>query len=361
MKYAVAVFLLAVSFMPLVTHAALGDVTIIHGTVERIASSERREVPGTTLMETVQSLMVELEDGRTVTVNNDRIVVEVGSRVYVAQYESVDGYIYTLHDADRGFAMGLALFLFAAAIIGVGGWIGVRALVSLGLSLGVILYILAPLLISGYPPALTSLACAALMLGVVMLVTHGPTRMTLAAYLASLAAVTVAVFLGDAFVSFAHLSGFADDASSILNISTGSALQMEGLLLGALIIGALGIVDDLAVTQVAAIGELKSANPGLTNTELYARAMRIGREHLGAVVNTLVLAYVGASLPLLLLFALSTENTALLLNSEVIAVEVVRAAVGSVALALVVPVATILALWAIRGRTPGHAPHTHTH
>jgi uncharacterized membrane protein len=154
--------------------------------------------------------------------------------------------------------------------------------------------------------------------------------------------IIIAIFLGEFFVSFAQLTGFADDTTTILNLTTGGTLNMHGLLLSAMIIGILGIVDDLAVTQVASVAELHRANSALSRKELYKRAMRIGREHFGAVVNTLFLAYAGAALPLLLLFALSPSSPWMLVNSEIIAIEIVRASVGGVALALVLPIATFL-------------------
>lgn len=253
-----------------------------------------------------------------------------------------------------------AVLLFALVTVAVGGMIGFRALMSLVLTIALILYGLVPLLASGYPPVLISLIGAACILGVAMAVTHGVTRTTLAAFSGALLTVLIAIGLAEFFVYAAHLSGFADDAATMVTFALDVELNMQGLLLGALIIGALGIVDDLAVTQVATVGELRRS--GVRGTKaLYAGAMRVGREHLGAVVNTLVLAYAGASLPLLILFTHSPASVSFLLNSEVIAVEIVRAAIGGVALALVIPVATYLAILANVPPEKEGSGHHHVH
>lgn len=327
---------------PLYTYA-IADTPLIHATVVEVRSERTEEIPGTRGSAVVQDLVVELETGDSVPVFNDRVPLAVGDRIYVMPTELVDGPVYTVHDVDRTRVLLVAVLLFAVVTIVVGRWVGARALVSLAVSLGLILYVLIPLLSSGYPPVVVSAVGAALILGVAMALTHGVGRMLYAAYGGALIAVLIAIGLGEVFVYAAHLSGFADSAATTVSLTLGSAVNMQGLLLGALIIGVLGIVDDLAVTQVATVAELRST--GMNDAkELYTRAMHVGREHLGAVVNTLILAYAGASLPLLILFSYAPAPTLLLINSEVIAVEIIRAAVGGVALASVIPVATYLGI-----------------
>lgn len=351
---------LVLFFAPVLTAWAIADTPLLHGVVVEIVDERTEVIPGTDTAAVLQDMLVLLESGDRVSVFNDRTPLSVGDALYVFPTELIDGPVYTVHDVDRTSVLYLAVILFGVATVIVGRWVGARALVSLCVSLGLILYILIPLLSSGYPPVLVSALGAALILGFAMALTHGVGRTTLAAYAAALVAVLCAIGLGEFFVYAAHLSGFADSSAGSVSVALGSAINMQGLLLGALIIGVLGIVDDLAVTQVVTVAELRSA--GTTGPkELYTRAMHVGREHLGAVVNTLVLAYAGASLPLLILFSYAPAPTMLLINSEVIAVEIIRAAVGGVALAVVIPVATYLGILAGGKTSSTPAGHGHTH
>jgi uncharacterized membrane protein len=193
-----------------------------------------------------------------------------------------------------------------------------------------------------------------------MVTTHGFSWKTGAAFVASMGSVLLAIFASSFFVSAARFAGFASDESVILNLSTGGALNMEGLLLGAMIVGVLGIIDDLTVTQVSAVHALHHANPLQSARALYRGAMKIGRDHLGAVVNTLVLAYAGSSLPLLLLFSLSPSSPVSLLNSDIMAIEIVRAAVGGIALAVSIPIATFLGVVIRKKMAPSSVSH-HEH
>ncbi len=120
-------------------------------------------------------------------------------------------------------------------------------------------------------------------------------------------------------------------------------LDLSGLLLGAIIIGILGILDDISITQSATVRELYNANPNLSVKDVYNRAFSVGKEHMVSLVNTLTLAYAGAALPLLLLFSQSEEDIFLLINKEIFATEITRTLIGSIGLILAVPITTILA------------------
>lgn len=327
------------------THAHAAEY-IVPATVLEVRSERVEMLPGMQSTERVQELEATLSDGARVSITNDRIPLSVGDRFYALVSEDPAGRVVTVHDVDRIPVLIVAVVLFALATIAVGAFIGLRALISLAISIAFILYGLVPLLGSGYPPLLVCGLGAAVILALAMLVTHGVHSSVLAAYIAAIGAVLVAIGLGEVFVTAAHLTGYSDSAAAMVSVTI-DGINMQGLLLGAIIIGVLGIVDDLAITQVATVAELSAS--GVTSArELYSRAMHVGREHLGAVVNTLVLAYAGASLPLLMLFAYAPAPTLSLVNSEVIALEIVRAAIGGVALALVIPLATILAVYAQR-------------
>ena len=174
----------------------------------------------------------------------------------------------------------------------------------------------------------------------------------------------IAVFITSIFAIFSvqltDLSGFAADEAVYLNFNTQGSLDFTALLIGAIIIGVLGVLDDIAVTQAAVVTELFNSNKEMSRKEVYKRAIRIGREHVGALVNTLVLAYTGAALPLLLYFYTSPLGITEAINSELFATEIVRTIVGSIGLILAVPIVTLLAVFYLKDYKPKH-PHSHTH
>ncbi len=147
-----------------------------------------------------------------------------------------------------------------------------------------------------------------------------------------------------------RLTGFSSDASVYLNFATKGQLDLAGLLLGGIIIGILGVLDDISITQASVVQELKAANPKFDFNELYTRASRVGKYHLGSIVNTLALAYVGVSLPLILLYSNSETSISLILNQEVVASELLRIIVGSIGLILAVPATTAVAAWYFQSR-----------
>ncbi len=156
------------------------------------------------------------------------------------------------------------------------------------------------------------------------------------------------------------MTGYGNDASVYLNFATRGELDLAGLLLGSIIIGVLGVLDDISITQASVVRELRAANKSLSASELYRRAVRVGRDHVGSLVNTLALAYVGAALPLVLLFSTSSAPLYFTLNQEVVAAELARILVGSIGLILTVPITTLIAAWWFGGREVVDS-HEHGH
>ncbi len=309
-----------------------------------------REIPGTDTKAPVQRLTAEILEGERigerVTFENDFTQLEVGDAFFMNYLVTVDGAeIYSVREPDRRWVLVLLSILFAGALIVVARGTGFRAILALAGSLILIGGGLLPLLLQGFNPLLTSIAFSLIILGTAMGITHGISRMTLLAFAGSALTVVVAAGLGALAVSLSRISGFIADESVFVNFSTSGALDFSGLFLGAVLIGALGVLDDVAITQASAVEELWGVSRGEINRhDLYRRAMRIGRAHIGAMVNTLALAYVGSSLPLLLLFSLSEMPTTFILNQEVFAAEIIRTTVGSIALVLTVPITTFIAL-----------------
>jgi uncharacterized membrane protein len=269
---------------------------------------------------------------------------EVGDEVVVTAFTGEAGGFAVVSEPWRIPLLGLLTGLFAAAVVVVGGWRGARALVALALTLAVVVKVVVPLLIAGWDPVLLAVSVAACVTIATFGITEGLNRVTVAAVFGTMAALALTAVLAaffNAAASFTALQG--NEEVSFLVQLIGERANLQGILLAATVFGALGVLDDVTVTQAATVSELHAADPGTPRRVVVARAMRVGRSHIAATVNTLVLAYLGAGLPLFLLFALSGEGPLLVLNGELLAVEVIRALVGSIGIVAAVPLTTVVA------------------
>ena len=246
-------------------------------------------------------------------------------------------------DFDRSRAVYTLVAVFALAVLLLSRWRGVASLASLALSLLLVIWFVLPNLLGGTPPLLVAVVAAAAIMIVSLYLGHGFNAMTSAALVGTLLALVLTGILGVLVTAASQFTGFSDDSTKYLAALQGE-INYEGLVLAALVIGSLGVLDDVTVTQAAAVWELKAADPTAPRRELFAAAMRIGRAHVAAAVNTLVLAYVSAMLPLLLfLMLISTSfNDALL--SDGVAQEVARGLVGSLGIIAAVPITTLVAV-----------------
>jgi uncharacterized membrane protein len=259
---------------------------------------------------------------------------------------------YQLRDFQRGFPLALLAALFAAAVIALGRWRGFAALTALGLSFLVIVFFILPAVLAGENPLLVAIAGAGLIMFIALYLTHGLSARTSVAVLGTMISLALIGGISAIFSVAAKLTGLDED-TSVLIAALGHGIDARGLLLAGVVIGALGVLDDVTVTQTSAVWELRRANPALTARELYGAALRIGRDHVGSAVNTLVMAYAGAALPVLLLSSLSGVGLAPILGAQDIAQEIVRTLAGSIGIIAAVPVTTMLAaLIAIREKAP---------
>ncbi|OGF27186.1 hypothetical protein A2477_02790 [Candidatus Falkowbacteria bacterium RIFOXYC2_FULL_47_12] len=237
-------------------------------------------------------------------------------------------------------------FLFALIVIAVGGLKGLRALIVLLLTFLIILKFIIPKILSGSDPLLISIIGSFFILILAVYITEGFKRTSTIAVFAILISLVITGLLSVWFSAIAKLTGFASEEAMYLVGLAGGNINIKGLLLAGIIIGTLGVLDDVIISQVALVKELKASNPGLTKNQIYHQAMRVGISHLSSMVNTLFLAYAGASLPLLILFSVKqppflTFNQ--IIDNEMIATEIVRTFTGSIGLVLAVPIATFLA------------------
>jgi len=360
MRQIVLLFCVIVVFVPFGSVLAQSaSSTIVAGEVVSAGKVETQELSGLGVTEDVQMIHVEILNNAgttdTVLVENDRGPLSVGDRVFLRQNSERKNVEYSVEEIDRRGAVYVALAIFILAVIALGGWQGVRSLVSLGFSIGAVVFLLLPFLLSGISPVLVSVGITAVVLAVAIFVTHGFNRNSVIAFSGTVVAVCIAGVLSLLAVWSAHLTGLGVDDAVFLNVVVEGAIDPRGLLLAGILIGMIGVLDDISITQVAVVSELRHANPLLSIREIYRRAMRVGREHVGALVNTLVLAYVGASLPLLLLLYNADAPLALVLSQEIFVTEIVRAIIGSIGLILAVPLTTFIAsLYATGGTGHGH-------
>jgi uncharacterized membrane protein len=356
MKYLVCVFAaLAVAFPALAQEVHQDLQGIYRAKVLEVQATSTVTIPGTEVENPVQTIQVQILDGdregEWVTFDNDYIQLEEGDVFYMDYMRTFEGQeFYLVREKDRTGALGILVALFIAVILAFGGWQGLRSLVSLGGSLLIIVYLLVPALAEGYSPIPISILIAALVLFCAIFFTHGFNMRSVIAFGGTMIAVCLTGLLAHFSIHVTDLTGFASEESVYLNFGTDGQLDFVGLLLAAIIIGALGVLDDIAVTQVAVVRELLSAGQKLAKQEVFVKAIRVGKEHVGALVNTLMLAYTGAALPLLLWFSLSESDALSILNREIFATELVRALVGSIGLVLTVPITTFLAVWILYGR-----------
>jgi uncharacterized membrane protein len=249
---------------------------------------------------------------------------------------------YSLADFERRKPMLLLAILFAALVILFGRLRGALSLVGLGLSLAVILVFVVPAIHDGEEPLLVAVVGSFAVMLVTITLAHGTGPKSLAAILGTGASLLLTVGLAVLFTDLTHLTGFAGEESFFLQASQ-SDLSLEGLLLAGMVIGALGVLDDVTISQASTVLALRGANPAMGFRELFGRALRVGQDHVSATVNTLVLAYVGASLPVLLIFSSGELPFLDAVNVELVAKEIVATLVGSIGLIAAVPITTALA------------------
>ncbi len=286
-------------------------------------------------------------------IRSDDYLLSPGDKVIVSISTTPDNVVnaYFVDFVRTGPILWLTI-IFAAAILAISAWKGLRALLSLAFSLFIIIAYIIPHILAGEDPLQVSIIGSAILLGVTLYLTYGWTLKTHAAVVSMILVLVLTGLLSLIFVLFTRLNGMGDENVMFLMQSMTTPINLRGLLLGGMIIGALGVLDDLVTTQAAAVFELHHANPNFGFRSLYKSAMRIGQDHVAATVNTLVLAYAGASLPMFLMFSLARGDYGYLINFSFIAEEVVRTLVGSLGLIAAVPLTTAIAiLFALRAES----------
>lgn len=264
----------------------------------------------------------------------------LGQKVIIGYEPSTDFYFYA--DADRRTPLAWLTALFAVIVIALGRRRGVLALVGMAGTMAVLLAFMAPSILDGNDPLLVSVVAASGIAFVSLYLVHGFNPITTVALAGTLSSLGLTLGLSWVFFEWAAFTGLASEEGLVLPLIAGG-LDVASLILGGAVIGALGALDDITVTQAALVAELRYRNPGLSVYQLVSSGIRVGREHIASTVNTLLLAYAGAAIPLLMLFVVSDQSLVMVANSELVAVVIVRTLCGSIGLVAAVPITTILA------------------
>ncbi|HEX2698546.1 MAG TPA: YibE/F family protein [Anaerolineales bacterium] len=269
---------------------------------------------------------------------------EPGDKIYVIIDQMPDNTVQAYYvDYVRSKPLAILLGAFILAILIMGRWKGLGSLIALAISMIMIAGYVVPHILTGEDPVKVSLIGSVILLGLTLYLTYGWNLKTHASVLSMMLSLLLTGMLSLLFVSLTRLTGYGDENALYLMQASSIQIDPRGLLLGGMIIGALGVLDDLVTSQSAAVIEIYDANPSLGFRKTFQKAMRIGQDHVAATVNTLVLAYTGAALPLLLIFTLGNGSYSYFFNSEFLAEEIVRTLVGSLGLIAAVPISTLVA------------------
>lgn len=288
-------------------------------------------------------------------------VFKVGDVVEIARVPDDNGdHTYEVIEWVRRPVLGWLLGLFILATLVVARLKGLRAILATGLSLAIVTLYIVPQILAGSSPILVALVGAGGILILAIFFVHGVNWSTTAALFGTLATVGLTLLLGQLFINVAHLTGFGSEEALYFNIAA-EQINLQGLTLAGLLIGSLGALTDTSMVQASLVRELSHVNPRLGIRELYKRGMGVGRDHIGSLVNTLVFAYAGASLPLLLLLIVNDFSLAHALNMELIATQIVHTFVGSIGLVWAVPLTTFMAAALFRGDKLAMQQGEHAH
>ena len=359
------VFLLSLSiFLAILSKPVLAQTSssdqFYQAEVKQVLESGQRNIEG--IINPYQVVEVQIENGdrqgETVTIQHgveftiDRsLLVKPGERVVLLGSTDLDGQIfYQIIDKYRLDKIYYLVGIFFLAIILLSRFQGLGSILGMVFSLGVIIKFIVPEILAGNDPLVVSIIGSFVIMFFSIYLAHGLSKKTTIALVSTFFTLVFIGLISVFFVSFAKLTGLSSEEAYSLRLGLPTAdINIKGLLLGGILIGSLGVLDDITTGLSASIFELSAANPKYTFRELYRSGTNIGKEHIASLVNTLVLAYAGASLPIFLILILNPASYPLwaTLNNEAIVEEVVRTLAGSFGLLLAVPLTTFLAAFYI--------------
>lgn len=331
------------------------EATFYQGKVIKLEESNSKEIDGG-YIEKSQNYTVKITSGdekdkeisikHTFIDNNDQLPYQkIGQKVVISKTQFIDGNInYAFADNYRLPGIIFVFIIFVSLVLWFGRIKGFGSLFGLIFSILVLRFFIVPQIANGANPLMITVIGSLIIISVSLYLAHGFNQRTNLSMISTLITLAISIGLGDLFVNISSLFGQGTEDSMFLLSAGLGDINLKGLLLAGIIIGTLGVLDDITTAQTSVVGELKLANPNLSKEELKKRALIVGKEHISSLVNTLVLAYAGASLPLFLLFS-AYPNTPFwyIINTQFIAEEIVRTLVGSISLILAVPISTYIA------------------
>jgi len=278
--------------------------------------------------------------------------IDIGDTIIV-YWSELNEPPFIFHSHYRTPQIILFFLIFLAVIIALTRLHGVRAIISLALTFAVIIFFVVPQIAAGGNPILISLFGSLVILIVSIFLSHGVKTTSVIAFASSLSTIGLSVIFGSLALHMTKLIGVGGNEAFLLQFGSLDTVNLRGLLLGGMIIGTIGLLDDVSVVQASAVEEIHKANASLGKRELFIRGQRVGREHIISMVNTLFIAYAGAALPLFLFFTFQEHTPIPLwvkLNSDLVVEEVVRSLVGSMVLIFTVPLTTYIAAYVFSKR-----------
>ncbi|MGI5841078.1 MAG: YibE/F family protein [Patescibacteria group bacterium] len=327
--------------------------------ISRVLEEEEVEVIGQKQL--YQKLELEITKGtlkgekREVEVGNMPMalnhVYKVNDRVVLARQNDLNGEeMLTIVDFVRRDSLILLFGIFTLVTLVVAKKKGVRSIASMAITFLVIFNFILPRILKGSDPILITIIGSLGIIPITFYLAHGNGKKTSVAIGATVISLLITGVLATVFANLANLTGIASEEAGILLAIRDGGMNMKGLLMAGMLVGALGILDDITVSQAAIVEQLAAASEKLKFSELYKRAMKVGEDHIASMINTLVLVYAGASLPLLLIFINNPHPFSEIVNYEFIAEEIVKTLVGSIGLITAVPISTLMACLAIKGK-----------
>jgi len=285
---------------------------------------------------------INIENGEMALANSKKY--KIGDRLLVGFVKDIDGadYFYIM-DYYRSDSMLKLFIIFVILAVLIAGWKGASSIVGMGLSFVVIFKFILPRILDGADPIFVSVLGTCLIIPISFYMSHGFSKKTTVAIVGTIISLIITGILAGVFVDVLKISGFASEEAGFLSVAMGGKINMKGILIAGMVVSALGILDDITISQASIAYQLKKTNPELSWQELNKQAMDIGRDHIASMINSLILVYAGASMPLLLLFVNNPHPFGEVINYEIVADEIVRTMVGSIGLILAVPITTMVA------------------
>ncbi|MBN2101213.1 YibE/F family protein [Candidatus Dojkabacteria bacterium] len=354
----IAILLTLVSFFTLFTSQCRAEdnntEAFENATVIEILEEDSYEVEGFSGEQIYQKIKIEITSGnqegeeKTIEIGGDFVANSIkyqkGDKVIVSIAEDQEGSkTYLITDYQRTGSLFIVIVLFIIVVLAVSRLRGLQSLGGLLISLIVVFAFIIPNILKGRDPILISILSGILLIPATFYISHGLKRQTTIAVIGTLISLLITGILAHIFVKAAHITGTSSEDTFYLQMIGDEQINLPNLIIGGIIISAIGILDDVTISQTSIVERLHETNPEIRSGQLFAKAMEVGNDHISSMVNTLVLTYTGASIPLLLLFSTSNISSEYAVNLESVAVEIVRTLVSSIGLILAIPLTTFIA------------------